>query len=70
MNEYEFTLVLQGGLDAAAVDALFEAGCDDATLGEVDGVVYAEFIREAPSFGDALRSAIEQVDSVPGMRVR
>ena len=69
MSEYEFTLVLQGGLDDAAVDALFEAGCDDATLGEVDGVGYADFIREASSFGDALRSAIEQVESVPGVRV-
>jgi predicted DNA-binding transcriptional regulator AlpA len=69
MSEYEFTLVLQRGLDDAAVDALFEAGCDDATLGEVDGVGYADFIREAPSFGDALRSAIEQVESVPGVRV-
>lgn len=69
MSEYEFTLVLQGSLDDAAVDALFEAGCDDATLGAVDGVGYADFIREAPSFGEALRSAIEQVESVPGVRV-
>ena len=69
MSEYEFTLVLQGRLDDAAVDALFEAGCDDATLGEVDGVGYADFIREAPTFGEALRSAIEQVESVSGVRV-
>jgi len=69
MSEYEFTLVLQGSLDDPAVEALFEAGCDDATLGEVDGVGYADFIREAPSFGEALRSAIEQVESVPGIRV-
>jgi predicted DNA-binding transcriptional regulator AlpA len=69
MSEYEFTLVLQGGLDDAAVEALFEAGCDDATLGEVDGVGYADFIRAAPSFGEALRSGIEQVESVPGIRV-
>lgn len=69
MSEYEFTLVIHGGLDDAVVDALFEAGCDDATLGEVDGVAYADFIREAPSFGDALRSSIEQVESVPGLTV-
>jgi predicted DNA-binding transcriptional regulator AlpA len=69
MHEYEFTLVVQGALDDAAVDALFEAGCDDATLGEVDGVAYADFIRQAPSLGEALRSALEQVESVPGVRV-
>lgn len=69
MSEYEFTLILQGGFDDAAVDALFEAGCDDATLGEVDGVGSADFVRETPSFGEALRSAVEQVESVPGLRV-
>lgn len=69
MPEYEFTLVIQGDLDDSAVEALFEAGCDDATLGEVDGVGYADFIREAPSFGDAVLSAIEQVASVAGLTV-
>lgn len=69
MREHEFTLVVQGGLDDAAVDALFEAGCGDATVGEVDGVGYADFVREAPSFDEALRSAIEQVESVPGLTV-
>ena len=69
MSEHEFTLVLHGGLDDAIVDALFEAGCDDATLGEVDGVGYADFVREAASFGDALCSALGQVESVPGVRV-
>lgn len=69
MHEYEFTLVFNGGLDETAVNAFFEAGCDDATVGEVDGVGYADFIREAPSLGDALRSALEQVESVPGVRV-
>lgn len=69
MAEYEFTLVLHGALDDATVDALFEAGCDDATLGEVDGVAYADFIREAQSFGEALRSAIQQVESVAGLTV-
>lgn len=69
MPEYEFTLVIHGALDEAAVDALFEAGCDDATVGEVDGVGYTDFVRGAASFGEALRSAIEQVESVPGLTV-
>jgi hypothetical protein len=65
--EYEFTLVFHGDLDDAVMDALFEAGCDDATMGGLDGVGYADFVREAPSFDDALRSAIEQVESVGGL---
>jgi predicted DNA-binding transcriptional regulator AlpA len=70
LSEYEFSLVITGDLeDGATLDALFEAGCDDATFGQVDGVGYADFIREAPSFAEAVRSAIEQVESVPGLRV-
>lgn len=69
MREYEFTLVFRGTLDQATVEALFQVGCDDATVGEVDGVGYADFVREAPSFGDALRSAVEQVESVPGLTI-
>lgn len=69
VHEYDFTLVFDGELDEAAVDALFEAGCDDATVGQVDGVGYGDFAREAPSFGEALRSAIEQAESVPGLTV-
>lgn len=70
MSEQEFTLVISGDLDDdSALDALFEAGCDDATFGSVDGVGFADFIREAPSFLEAVRGAIEQVESVPGLRV-
>lgn len=70
MNEHAFTLVLSGDIDSdTTLDALFEAGCDDATFGTVDEVGYADFVREAPSFSAAVRSAIEQVESVPGMRV-
>ena len=70
MSEHEFSLILTGSLEAeATLDALFEAGCDDATFGQVDGVSYADFVREAPSFAEAEHSAIEQVKSVPGLRV-
>ena len=70
MGEHQFTLVISGDLEAEAnLDALFDAGCDDATFGTVDHVGYAEFIRETPSLGEAVRSAIRQVESVPGLRV-
>lgn len=57
---HSFTLFVEG-LDVfsdAQVDALHEAGCDDATFGDRDGAAYAVFDREAASFSDALRGAI------------
>jgi hypothetical protein len=68
---YEFTLVIEG-LDLDDDDqgnALFDAGCDDATFGEVDGRGYADFHRDAGSLTEALISAIRNVESVPGLRV-
>lgn len=70
MRELEFTVVMAGDPeDAASIDALFEAGCDDATFGTVDGVGYGDFVREAPTFAAAVHSAIDRVESVPGLRV-
>lgn len=70
MAVHEFTLVLQGDLTDDALDSLFEAGCDDATFGEVDGVPYGDFNREAKTFAQAIISAIRAVETVPGLRVR
>jgi predicted DNA-binding transcriptional regulator AlpA len=69
MFEYSFTLVIEGDVDPR-IDELFEAGCDDATFGSVDGVNYADFDREAETFGRAIRSALADVESVPGLVVR
>jgi hypothetical protein len=70
MRDYELTLVIEGRLDDDRVlDRLSEAGCDDPTFAQVGGVGYGDFIREAPDFGEAVRSAIEPVESVPGLRV-
>lgn len=52
-----------------AIDALFEAGCDDATFGRDAGVQYGEFHREAPSLEDAVLSAIRDVELVSGLQV-
>jgi hypothetical protein len=62
---YTFTLYL-GGADVLTdenLDALFEAGCDDALFGERDGAQYATFDRDATSFRQALKSAIENLKS-------
>lgn len=60
---HSFTLFVEG-LDVSSdahIDALHEAGCDDATFGVRDGAAYALFDREAGSFSDALRSAMDDV---------
>jgi hypothetical protein len=62
-KEHDFTLVLAGtgGLPDGAEDALFEAGCDDATIIVRSGRVFLSFIREAASLRDAILSAIRDV---------
>lgn len=72
MGTYEFTLILEGtdALADEAADALFEAGCADATFGEVDGCQYADFTRRARSLAEAIGSAKRAIESaVPGIRV-
>ncbi|HUC36932.1 MAG TPA: hypothetical protein VMR97_07400 [Acidimicrobiales bacterium] len=70
MPEYEFTLVIEGDLTQEDVArALFEAGCDDATFGVIDGMGYGDFVREAASFSDAVLGAIRQVESTNLLRV-
>jgi hypothetical protein len=61
--EHEFVLTLSGvtDLNPRITDALFEAGCDDATLSIRRGRAYLEFTREAPSLREAILSAIRDV---------
>jgi hypothetical protein len=71
MPVHDFTLVV-AGLDPESeelADALFEAGCDDATFGSVDSVGYGDFHREAPTAAEAIDSAIRAVESVVGLGV-
>jgi hypothetical protein len=69
---HSFTLFVQGAdlLSDAGMEALYAAGCDDATLGARDGVQYAAFDREAPSFDAALAGAIHDLArALPGLVV-
>jgi hypothetical protein len=69
---YSFTLTIEGAdvLTDDALDALYEAGCDDATFGVSNGVQTADFDREATDFADAVASAIKAIEAmVPGARV-
>ena len=71
MARYEFTVIVEGiGLTDADLNALFEAGCDDATFGEVNGTVHGDFSREAPDYGTAVGSAVSAIEgALEGARV-
>ncbi|MCF7800672.1 MAG: hypothetical protein K9N34_01515 [Candidatus Marinimicrobia bacterium] len=47
--------------DDSVVDIIFESGCDDASLGSREKVVYLDFDREAETFQAAVSSAMEDV---------
>lgn len=62
-SEYDFALIVGGvrDLDERAENALFESGCEDATLSMQYGRLYIEFSRGAASLKDAVLSAIRDV---------
>jgi hypothetical protein len=72
MKSHQFTVIVEGAdLQAEeAANALFEAGCDDAMIGAVDGIQYLDFDREADSFEVAVITAVTEIErAVPGVRV-
>ncbi len=69
---YEFTLIVEGAdlQDDTNVEAVYAAGCDDATVGRVGGVQYLDFDREAESLPSAVVAAAHAIEAaVPGARV-
>lgn len=69
MATHQFTVVVDG-LDLQSdpcANALFEAGCDDATAGRINGVQYVEFDREAVSLEAAIRSAVSDLQRLDGL---
>ena len=71
MRSWSFTLIVEGKdlQSEETFDALFEAGCDDALVGRTNGVQYMDFDREALTLADAVLSAVNAIESVPGVRV-
>ena len=71
MPAFTFTLIVEGPDPQAAetIDALFEAGCDDALVGRSDGVQYLDFDREANCLEEAVLSAVSDIESVEGLEV-
>lgn len=64
-TEYDFTLLLAGvnTLTPDIEDALFNAGCDDATVSLRFGRLYLAFSRDANSLKDGILSAIKDVEA-------
>lgn len=62
--KYEFTVHLTGLTEITedAANALYVAGCDDASPASRDGQVWSTFHREAPSLEHAIRSAVADVN--------
>ena len=71
MTNHHFTLIVDGPdlQDDALVDAVFEAGCDDAAIGRVDGIPFVDFDREAASLDRAILSAVADLERIAGVEV-
>lgn len=63
MKNHEFRLILADLTDVSMddADALYEAGCADATFGACEGVAFGDFDRQADTLEDAIRSAIADI---------
>lgn len=75
MATYDFTLTFwlaeKDAEPEKYLDALFEAGCDDATIGVGrPGLISLAFSRDASSAEGAIRSAVSSVQrAIPGARL-
>jgi hypothetical protein len=65
LKTYSFTITVAGTYELTdeIANALYEAGCDDATVGTCDGVLTVEFDRAADSLSDAVATAIKNVEA-------
>jgi hypothetical protein len=68
MSSYEFSLRLNREVTDAEVEALYEAGCDDAAVETGPLGTMIGFDREAPSLAEAITSAVRDVEKVPDLR--
>jgi hypothetical protein len=68
MTTYDFVLKLNREINDDEIEALYEAGCDDAGIETGPVGTLADFSREAPSLAEAIASAVHDVEKVPGLR--
>lgn len=72
MDLHRFSFLIRGAdcLAPENFDRLYEAGCDDAVFGRRQGMQFAEFARRSRSLPEAVRSAIETIETaVPDAQV-
>ena len=71
MSIHHFTLIVDGPnlQDDVLIDAVFEAGCDDAAIARIDGIQYVDFDREAASLDHAILSAVADLKRIDGVEV-
>lgn len=68
MTAYEFVLKLNREISDDEIEALYDAGCDDAGIETGPLGTLADFSREAPSLAEAIASAVRDIEKVPGLR--
>ena len=68
MTTYEFALKLNREVTDAEIEALYEAGLDDAAFETGPLGAAADFDRQAPSLAHAIASAARDIEKVPGLR--
>ena len=71
MTIHHFTLILDGPdlQSDVLIDAVFEAGCDDAAVGRVDGIQFVDFDREGVSLDRAILSAVADLERIEGVEI-
>jgi len=68
MTSHEFTLKMNREVTDDEIEALYEAGCDDAGIETGPLGTIIDFTRTAPSLAEALVSAVRDIEKVPGLR--
>src|SRR5260370_34957664 len=68
MTGYEFTLKLNREVKEAEIEALYEAGCDDAGIETGPLGTLIQFDRKANSLAEAIATAVRDIEKVEGLR--
>lgn len=74
MTTYTFEIVVSGIKIASdddmfdVSDALYTAGCIDSHPAAYNGTLYVPFTRKSDSYETAVKTAIEQIESIPNLK--